>query len=63
MKKKDKRVLAELFVGLGIMLTVAWVVGFWVNDSRPEWALIARALTIPVMVIGAVLSAERISEC
>jgi hypothetical protein len=62
MKRETKRALAEMFIGIGIMLTVAWIVGFWLNDPRPAWALIARGLTIPAMVIGVLLSAERVTE-
>ena len=60
MKNETKRALADMFVGLGIMLTITWIVGFWISDSRPEWAVVARGLAIPAMLAGLVLSAERV---
>ena len=60
MKRETKRTLADMFVGIGIMLTVAWIVGFWLSDTRPEWAVVARCLAIPAMLAGLVLSAERV---
>ena len=41
------------------MLTVAWILGFWLSDTRPEWAVVARGLVIPAMLVGVVLSAEK----
>lgn len=59
MKSETKKALADMFIGIGMMLTVAWIVGFWLNDSHPTWATVARGLTIPFMVAGILFSAER----